>query len=135
MLTAGSLGCGAAGCAGAREAGAGGALPKVGVEGSSGFCRHLPRLAPLKAPVVSEPFHKHLPWLSAQAECFWSVERGWVREAAVDFLPGSSVAQRSWRVTGHSAFTTRVLPMLLAQSKHWGVQMAEAPIPLLLGTN
>ena len=73
--------------------------------------------------------------ISAQAECFWSVERGWVREAAVDFLPGSSVAQRSWRVTGHSAFTTRVLPMLLAQSKHWGVQMAEAPIPLLLGTN
>lgn len=94
-----------------------------------------PRLAPLKAPVVSEPFHKHLPQLSAQAECFWSVERGWVREAAMDFLPGSSVAQRSWRVTGHGAFTPRVRPMLLAQSKHWGVQMAEAPIPLLLGTS
>ena len=40
MLTAGSPGYGATGCAGAREAGAGGALPKVGVEGSSGFCRH-----------------------------------------------------------------------------------------------
>lgn len=94
MLTAGSPGYGATGCAGAREAGAGGALPKVGVEGSSGFCRH-PQTGPSEGSVVSEPLHKHLPRLSAQAECFWSVERGWVREAAMDFLPGSSVAQRS----------------------------------------
>ena len=134
MLTAGSPGYGAAGCAGAREAGAGGALPKVGVEGSSGFCRH-PQTGPSEGSRGVRAVSQAPATVIGLAECFWSVERGWVREAAVDFLPGSSMAQRSWRVTGHGAFTPRVRPMLLAQSKHWGVQTAEAPIPLLLGTS
>ncbi|KAL0620882.1 hypothetical protein AAY473_009209 [Plecturocebus cupreus] len=29
-----------------------------------------------RAPVVSESSHKRLQWLSAQVECFWSVDRG-----------------------------------------------------------
>lgn len=71
MLTAGSQGSGAAHCAGASGPGAEGALPKGGALNSA----DTRRLAPPCTSVVSEPFHKHLPQLSAQAECFWSVER------------------------------------------------------------
>ena len=127
MLTAGSPGYGATGCAGAREAGAGGPFQRWGWRGALDSA-DTPRLAPLRAPMVSEPFQKHLPRLSAQAECFWSVERGWVRETAADFLPGSSVAQRSWRVTGHCVHPPSS-PHAAGLEQILGVQTAEVPIP------
>lgn len=126
MLTAGSPGYGATGCAGAREAGAGGPYQRWGWRGALDSA-DTPRLAPLRAPMVSEPLQKHLPWLSAQAECFWSVERWWVREAAVDFPLGSSVAQRSWRVTGHCVPPPSSPHAAGSEQTLW-VQTSEVPI-------
>lgn len=68
MLTAGSPGSEAVGCAGASGPSRRGACGRR-VEWGGG-------LALLRAPVVSEPFHVHLSHLAAQAECFCSVERG-----------------------------------------------------------
>lgn len=73
-------------------------------------CADTSRLAPPRAPGVSEPFHKHLPWLSAQTECFRSVKRG-RRERSSCGLPLASQWPRgAWRVTGHCALTTALSP-------------------------
>lgn len=110
MLTAGSQGSRAT-CMEAGVCGAG---------GWELWILHLPphRLAPQRAPVVSEPSHKRLPWLSAQAECFWSVDGGRGREAAMGFLPGSSAAPRRLESHGTQCVLPRAASSLPVQSTH-----------------
>lgn len=99
--------------------------------GGVGSYRH--RLAPLGAPVVSEPFPKHLPRLSAQAECFWS--GGERAEGEKQPWASSQAAQQPGGIKGHCAFRLELSPACSGLEHTRGVRKAEFPIPLPLGTS
>lgn len=91
-------------------------------------CADTSRLAPPRAPGVSEPFHKHLPWLSAQTECFRSVKRGQRERSSCGLPSGISVAQRS--VESHGTLCTHhsvVSSLLLQCTRVWSGRLRFQP--------